>query len=200
MSERPDSDIHRRILFGLTILVAASFGYKHAFVVNGQDRWKQADVKIGRLSPTAFSELPRQIVVKLLSLGCTIPQTNDISGRHNVIKGSFQRPNQTDWAVLCSRHRTSSILIFWRGSTQQFSEIGKQRDNLFLQTVGGGAIAFSRKISPVGQRYILDHYREYHGPTPPPLNHQGIDDGFLGKASTIHFYYGHKWRELQGAD
>lgn len=189
--------MRNRIPLGLAILI----GVSSTSAVHGQDRWTEADRAVTRLSPTAFHQLPRQVVRKLLSLGCTIPQAKEILEPHNVIRGKFQRSNQTDWAVLCSRKRTSSILIFWKGSAGWFSEIAKARDSVFLQTVdGGGTIGFSRHILPVDKPYIWEHYREYHGPRPPPTNHQGIEDGFLEKASTIFYYYGRKWHELQGAD
>jgi len=80
-------------------------------------------------------------------------------------------------------------------------EIAKVPDNVFLQALDGpGTIGFSRTIAAADQKYILEHYREYHGPKPPSLNHQGIEDGFLDKASTIYYFFGHRWRELQGAD
>jgi hypothetical protein len=190
----------KRIPFGLAIAIVVSSVCQSGQIVHGQDRWTEADRVITRLSPNAFSELPRQVMRKLLSLGCTIPQARGISDQHNVIKGKFQRRKQTDWAVLCSRKRISSILIFWKGSAD-FSEIARAPDRVFLQTIdGAGTIGFSRAISSADKSYIMEHYREYHGPRPPPISHQGIDDGFLEKGSTIHYYYGRKWRELQGAD
>jgi hypothetical protein len=35
---------------------------------------------------------------------------------------------------------------------------------------------------------------------PPRIDHKGIDDAFVGKASEVHYYYRGKWLELQGAD
>ncbi|HXI24759.1 MAG TPA: hypothetical protein VNG71_12925, partial [Pyrinomonadaceae bacterium] len=169
--------------------------------IEAQDSWQKADAEVVRISPTAFPELPSRISRKLVRLGCTIPQAQGPLPRHNVIKGNFKRPGQTDWAVLCSRQRTSSIMTFWGGSAESFSEIAKISDDVFLQTIDGrGTIGFFRAISPASKTYILQHYREYHGPKPPPLNHQGIEDGFLEKGSTIYYHYRGRWRELQGAD
>ncbi len=166
-----------------------------------QDKWAAADSATLRLPPAAFSQLPKNIVQYLQGRGCTIPQTYLSREPHNVISGEFARQGQTDWAVLCSRNGESSILVFWRGSTKPVSEIAKAPDRGFLQTVSeGGKIAFSRAIEPVGRDYILGHYKEYGGRKPPPINHQGIDDAYVEKASVVRYYHRGKWLELKGAD
>jgi hypothetical protein len=132
---------------------------------------------------------------------CTIPQAKEIPARHNVIKGHFRRPKQTDWAVLCSRHRVSAVVIFWGGSANSVSQIARASDEGFLQTIDGDGTIVSlagsqRSIAPTSSNtiaIITDQSR-------PPIDHQGIDDAFLEKASTIHYHFRRKWRELQGAD
>jgi len=52
----------------------------------------------------------------------------------------------------------------------------------------------------VGREYILSRYRAYGGPKPPTIDHQGIDDAFLEKASVVHYFHAGKWRKLTGAD
>jgi hypothetical protein len=201
LSERVDNEMRKNIAFPLTFLVLVILTCTSTKTTHAQDSWLKADAEVVRLSPKVFHKLPPHVVRKLVSLGCTIPQAEENSVKHNVIKGRFKRANQTDWAVLCSRERASSILIFWGGSVDSFSEIAKAADSAFLQTIdGGGNIGFSRTIMPVNRAYILQHYREYHGPRPPPVNHEGIDDGFLGKGSTIHYYFRREWLQLQGAD
>jgi len=187
--------------FVLTVPVLLSLTWATTDTTRAQDRWLKADADVVRLPPTVFRELPRRVARKLVGWGCTIPQAKEISHRHNVIKGTFKRANQTDWAVLCSKGRRSSIIIFWGGSPDSFSKIATVADNVFLQTMDAdGKIGFSRHLLPAGKAYILQHYRDYHGPKPPPLNHQGIEDGFLEKASTIYYRFGRRWVALQGAD
>lgn len=188
-------------MVGLTFLSTVILISAPTKAVESEDRWLKADQEIMRLSPAVFRELPRRLVRKLLTLKCAIPQAKEIPERHNVISGNFSRANRIDWAVLCSRKGSSSILVFWGGSANSFSEIAKAHDRAFLQTIdGGGTIGFSRKISPVNGAYIVKHYHDYGGPKPPPINYQGIDGGFLGKASAIHYYFRDKWVQLQGAD
>jgi hypothetical protein len=54
--------------------------------------------------------------------------------------------------------------------------------------------------SPVGREYILKHYRAYGGPEPAAIDHQGINDSFVGKASVVRYFHAGKWLELTGAD
>lgn len=187
----------RVILFSLAVACVLCFPRGGAT----QDRWREADAAVVRLSPTAFPQLPRRVRRNLLSRGCTIPQTFADARPHNVISGEFARRGQTDWAVLCSRGGASSILVFWGGSAKSVAELAKGADRNFLQTVGGnGKIGFSRSIGAVGREYIHKHYTEYGGPKPPRIDHQGIDDGYLEKASRVLYYHRGKWLELQGAD
>jgi len=70
-----------------------------------QRQFDQAEGRIVRLPPRAFPELPGNVVRELQRRSCTIPQTAFTKNPHNVIKGEFARPGQTDWAVLCSVKR-----------------------------------------------------------------------------------------------
>lgn len=166
-----------------------------------QDKWRVADSATARIPPAAFTQLPRNVRRSLQARGCTIPQTFAETKPHNVISGQFAKKGQTDWAVLCSRNKVSSILVFWNGSTKLVSEIAKGEDRNFLQVVrGNGEIGFSRSIIAVGRDYILARYKAYGGRKPPRIDHQGIDDGYLEKASYVLYYHRGKWLELQGAD
>jgi hypothetical protein len=165
------------------------------------DKWKLADAATVRLSPQSFHQLPRKIIRSLEDRGCTIPQEFGNSEPHNVVSGEFMSRRQTDWAVLCSRKRNSSILVFWGGSVRKVSAVAPSPDIVFLQTIdGAGNIGFSRAISALGRDYILKHYEEYGGPKPPRIDHEGINDAYVEKASGVHYYYRGKWLELQGAD
>ena len=164
------------------------------------DDWDLADSQVKRIQPAVFSKLPKSHVGELQARRCTIPQTYGNRTLHNVIHGEFAKKGQTDWAVLCSKNRVSSILIFWGGSEKNVSEIAKGLDKGFLQGIGNGQIGYSREISVVGRKYILDHYKAYGGPKPPPISHVGINDAFIEKGSTVRYYYAGKWLELTGAD
>jgi hypothetical protein len=163
-------------------------------------KFEEPEKHIVRLPPTAFSSLPRTVVRELQRRGCRILQSPEIKKPHNVIRGSFAKRGQTDWAVLCSVKGVSRILVFWAGSGKQPAAVASAEDRHYLQGIGGNEIGYSRGISPVGKGWIMLHYREFGGPKPPPIYHQGIDDAFLGKASTTWYFYRGKWQCLSGAD
>jgi hypothetical protein len=163
-------------------------------------QFDQAARQISRLPPTAFPELPRNLVRELERRACTIPQEAFTKKPHNVIKGQFARPGEWDWAVLCSIKGVSTILVFWNGSEQNPAAIAPMEDRNFLQGITAGKIGYSRGISPVGKDFIMRHYDAYGGPKPPPVDHQGIDDAFIEKASVTWYSHGGRWLKLTGAD
>ncbi|WP_321472288.1 hypothetical protein [uncultured Paludibaculum sp.] len=163
-------------------------------------KFAEAEKRIVRLPPTAFPELPGQVVRALQRRGCTIPQPALATSPHNVLKGEFAKPGQTDWAVLCSVKGVSRILVFWNGSEKDPAAIASSEDRNYLQGISETAIGYSRGISAVGKDVIERHHRAYGGPTPPPIDHQGIDDAFLEKASVTWYFHGGRWMKLTGSD
>lgn len=185
----------------LSAVILIVFFVTFAQQANAQDKWQIADEATLRLSPTAFSQLPKIIVLSLQKRNCTVPQTFSNSTPHNVIRGQFAKRGQFDWAILCSRNRVSSILVFWNGSTKSVAEIARSDDKDYLQTIDDTPrIGFSRAIAAVGKSHIFAHYREYGGRKPPPIKHQGVNDAFIEKASLVHYFYRNRWLKLQGAD
>lgn len=166
----------------------------------GPDIWDEADTKVRRLSPDAFPELPAGIRGELEKRQCTVPQTFVSTHPHNVIHGEFSKKGQQDWAVLCSTGRASSILVFWAGSEKDVFAFPASPDKNCLQGIGEGKIGFSCDISVVGKDYILEHHKRYGGPTPPPIDHDGINGAFVGKASSALYREKGEWLSLTGAD
>ena len=144
-----------------------------------------------KLRPAAFPELPANLAAELDRRGCRVPQP-DTSRRQNVIRGQFATPGQTDWAVLCSMNGFSRILMFWNGSQSDFAETAKWPDPPLT-------VIYDHVIRAVDRKFMMDHYRAYGGPKPPPIDHQGIESGGE-KASVAFYYYRGKWLKLQGAD
>ena len=180
----------------MLLFLAGSFGGH----VQAQDEWTNADKQTIRLAPNRFSLLPKSIVNDLERRRCTVPQSYIEPDRHNVVRGEFKRKGQQDWAVLCSRNRRSSILLYWNGSTNGVSKIESIQDKDFLQGIGAGKIGYSRVIGIANARYINDHYKSYGGPKPPRISHHGINDAFAEKGSQVLYFHRGKWTKLQGAD
>ena len=170
-----------------------------------QDVWSRADSATVRAAPSRFPALPAAVRADLERRGCRIPQSAETGAPeplHNVISGAFTGKGGADWAVLCSVHDTSQILVYRAAAAAAFDSLARAADRNFLQTIdGAGRIAYSRKLMGASAAYIRSHANAYNGPTPPsPLDHEGIDDGFQGKGSEIYYYFGGKWLKLQGAD
>lgn len=164
--------------------------------VEQKDKWP-----VVRLSPQDFVELPQNLKDALENRGCLIPQVFDTKKKHNVISGEFSRNGKKDWAALCSKNEVTSILVFWEGSETSVSDIFSAPESAYMQDmVGDGTMGFSRAIDTVGKDYIISHYKEYGGTKPPKIEHDGINDAFVEKASTVLYFHQGKWMELQGAD
>jgi len=152
------------------------------------DKWALADRQTVRLVPGDFPQLPKRVRDDLYQRGCTIPQADCCSSEpHNVISGHFRNSRQIDWAILCSVNRRSSLLVYGGDSTGTVSALSNTADQYWLQGTGDNNIQFSHRISTVGTKYIVDHAR---GTIPhSAIVHEGIDDGFDGKASVVRYWY-----------
>ena len=165
------------------------------------EEWQAAARNIRRLPPDSFPQLPAAIRSALRARGCTVPQSYVDERPHNVISGQFARAQQQDWAVLCSRHDSSSVLIFWGASdTESPTELGRVRDAGYLQGIGEGRIGYSRIIEVASPATIREYAAAFHGPLPETLDHDGLEDAFAGKASALSYLDGGHWVALAGAD
>ena len=182
-------------LIGLAVM-------SHAQETFSSDEWDRADKEVVRLAPEAFDELPRQVKKELDRRQCTIPQVSGEWGddRHNVVRGRFKRPDQIDIAVLCSRNRVSSILVFPGGSVREVQELASVPDNVYLQRGVDRKIIYSRNISVADEETIRRYHAWFGGPALPPLNHDGINDSFAEKGSTVLYWHAGEWRTLRGMD
>jgi hypothetical protein len=168
-------------------------------VADGQ-RFETAARNIHRLPPEKFPQLLGNVAKVLRRDGCTIPQPFGASAPANVIRGKFFDKTNTGWAVLCSDGATSRILVFRNDADPTPEELAKAEDKNYLQGVANDQMGYSRMISATGRRFIMDRNRAYGGPKPPAIDHNGIDDAFLDKASVVHYRHAGKWLELAGSD
>lgn len=162
--------------------------------------WARADATMTRLLPSRVSMLPAAVRDELNKRGCRIPQPGlaPATTTRNVIRGHFLSPTSEDWAVLCSRARRSAILVFRGGAATHVDELGAADDASYLEAIAPGRAAFSRDISPATAAAIRAHRAETD--PRPTLDHDGIDDAFLEKGSTIWFWSTDRWLKLSGAD
>ena len=179
----------------VTVLMLVGVGSRYCMA---QDQWARADLAVRRLAPSAFPSLPPAIRGELEARHCTIPQVYSDPRAGNVISGHFRRPGQRDWAVLCSIQRVSRIIIFWSGRVRGATELAKSADRAYLQGTGHGGIGYSRAIAVVGADGL--HGGSEEGDPPGPIDHEGIDDAFVEKASVIWYLARGHWYRLVGDD
>ncbi len=149
-------------------------------------------------APRAVPSLPEAIRSVLEKQGCLIPF--GILDHTNVVKGSFAKQGQTDWAVLCSISGQTHIQVFWGGPASCPNQIASRSDTGDLSQSSNGKTEYYRGLGVVGKEYILSHHAAYGGPTPPSITHDGINDMYLEKASVVHYCHQGKWQQLTGAD
>ncbi|MET0535241.1 MAG: hypothetical protein ABW171_13560 [Steroidobacter sp.] len=164
--------------------------------------WDAADIETVRLAPEKIDALPPPIQQELTRLGCTVPQVSSASDRPgNFIIGRFLASSQTHIAVLCSRHRISSILVFATGSTRPVAELAEAPDKDFLQVIdGNGRIGFSRSLEVAQPHAIRSYHANSGGPELPSLDHDGIADAFAEKGSRVWYWHAGQWLQLMGSD
>lgn len=139
-----------------------------------------------------FPQLPAAVRDDLRMRGCTVPQPPASREPANAIRGHFYDPHHLDWAVFCDIRKTSTsmLLVYRSGNLSQPAVLERSILNHACWT----------QIAPVGEAYIMEHYRAYGGPKPPPIDHQGIDVGLCEKASTVSYFYRNHWLTLTGSD
>jgi hypothetical protein len=154
--------------------------------------------QITSLGPDAFPEIPSAVRSALQRRGCRVPQPFASRVPRGVIRGSFYRPGVVDVAILCMQRDVSVILIF-RGANANAVEEFQSRPNAnYMQTIdGAGRIGFSRAIAVASPAVIRRQHARYGGPLPKQLDHDGIDDLYVEKASTIWYWQG---RQVAAAD
>jgi hypothetical protein len=117
------------------------------------DHWRALLPGIPMQPPSAFADLPAGFRSELEALGCMIPQA--VGTRpNNVVRGSFGAKGQLDWAALCSRNRSSSIVVHWGGPAHCPRELDQKGD---VQLVSGeiGATEYARRLDVAQYYYPL---------------------------------------------
>jgi hypothetical protein len=182
------------------------------------------DNAIRKLQPGDVAGLPPEFVEKLNTRGCAIPQYGDV-GRAgdkaggsatadrpaseaagepatgaeatNVIHGEFARHGQEDWAVLCSKGGSSTIVIFWGKTTACPASLARLEDAHYLKRGKDKKVRYSRSIRALGESDLGDR-AGIAGLK--PFSHEGIDDRFVGKSSAFFYCSRGKWKIFPAKD
>ena len=138
-----------------------------------------------RLLPiSSFPQLPDFVAQQLVHRGCMIPQTYEAREPENVIHGSFEKKGSDDWAVLCSVNRVSTLYVFFQSDLANPISLRHQPDSEWL-----------------GVEWSLDYGSAWGIATHPArllkpkdsADHDGIDDAFVEKSISIHYFENGRW-------
>ncbi|HXO60450.1 MAG TPA: hypothetical protein VN850_01455 [Candidatus Acidoferrales bacterium] len=212
----------RRMMWRIGLIVAGGIGgtagFGYAQETKSVKPSVQKDNAIRKLQPGDVAELPPEFVDKLNARGCTIPQFGEVGrksdaggksamaggpasevagGPTNVIHGEFARHGQEDWAALCSKGGSSTIVIFWGKTTACPASLARLDDAHYLKRGKDKKVRYSRSIralgeSDLGERAGIAGLK--------PLSHQGIDDRFVGKSSAFFYCSEGKWKIFPSKD
>jgi hypothetical protein len=191
--------------------VLASAGICHARQPKSGKAGVEKDGGIRKLQPADVAGLPPEFVEKLNARGCSIPQFGDLGrasapaaagdaaadSTTNVIHGEFARAGQEDWAVLCSKGGSSTILIFWGKATGCPASLARLDDAHYLKRGKDKKMKYSRSIRALGQSDLGDRAGIAGLKS---FSHQGIDDRFVGKSSAFFYCSEGKWKIFPAKD
>jgi hypothetical protein len=161
---------------------------------------------VHRVPPDSFPELPKPVRDSLVSRGCQIPMPG--AERANVITGAFTRKGAIEWAVLCSVHDTSQILIVNATNGTAVDSLRKFSDLGWIQGNGNNTWLFSRMIAaaPMSELNVVPADTTSEGAVyfgaflPKPIDHDGIDEAFLDKTSSTFYFAKGKWIDVATSD
>jgi hypothetical protein len=157
---------------------------------------------IERLGPDDVPGLGVNVRAQLKRLRCTIPQTPSTARPHNVIRGHFLSARTSEWAVLCSRDATSTVLVI-DDAGKVLATLARGDDVNYMQADGHGGFVYSRAIAAVKPdrvRAALQRHGDAGEPPKLKLDHDGIDDRLVEKGSVTFFWSNGEWVEFVGAD
>jgi hypothetical protein len=166
---------------------------------DSDEAFEKANAEVVRLPPSSFPELPTAIRQELDRRKCTVPQTAGSAEPVNVIQGEFFRAGESAWAVLCSVNLETSILVVRTSSPKQAVELARQADLSQLQVLVTGSIGYSRQIQ-IAKKDFITRYAAQTGDKLPPIDHVGINDAYIGKASEVHYFYRGEWMVVASPD
>jgi hypothetical protein len=144
-----------------------------------------------RLLPVAsFPQLPPSVAQQLDRIGCLIPQTYEAHEPENVIHGAFEKKGSSDWAVLCSVDRVTTLYVFFQSDPANPIALRHQRDSEWLGVVWsldyGSAWGITR-LPPRLMRRTDD------------ADHDGIQDAFVEQSFTVHYFQNGRWTTIDSS-
>jgi hypothetical protein len=152
-----------------------------------------------RLLPLkSFPALPPVVAAQLDERKCMVPQTYEARAPENVVHASLERKGSDDWAVLCSVNGSSTLYVFFQSQPGAPMALRRQRDTEWLGSEMLGAYGSAWGIARRGpsQMRAAKGGSSLHG----SFDHDGIDDAFVEKSSTTHYFEDGRWMVLDNSN
>jgi hypothetical protein len=173
-----------------------AFSSEGSVTVNG----KSTPYQVEHLPASSFPELPTAVAAELNRRGCLIPQTYEAHGPENVIHGSFKRPGEIDWAVLCSAHGTVSLLVFFDGAAANPEVLATAAETARLElNNASGKLEFDWGIDVASPEQVHEAQSEMRR-RPARLDHDAVADSVIDGPTVYRFYAGNAWTNVETND
>ena len=141
-----------------------------------------------RLLPVAsFPALPGVVVAELDERKCMVPQTYEARAPENVVRASLEEKGSNDWAVLCSVNGLTTLYVFFQSQLSTPIALRHQRDSEWLGSEVAGDYGSAWGIARRGPSQIRG--AKARG----VFDHDGVEDAFVEKSSTTHYYQNGSW-------
>lgn len=152
---------------------------------------------IRHLPVSSFPDLPAPTANALTRRGCLIPQSYEAHHPENVIHGSFERPDSTDWAILCTeKDGKVSLLVFFSNDLGTPIHIaGTQELGLLQPLPSGKELGFGAAIDSASPERVHDAQNGLT-PRPPRLDHDAVVLTFLERNTVYRYFSNGKWTLL----
>ncbi|WP_446742881.1 hypothetical protein [Silvibacterium acidisoli] len=152
-----------------------------------------------RLLPLAsFPELPATVAAVLQTKNCLVPQTFEAHAPENVIPGAFEKEGSQDWAALCSADGVTTLYVVFGSHPATPVALRSQPDAKWLGSeqagVYGAAWGISRRP---GDQLRPARMQVQGGGSVHSYDHDGIEDAFVEKNSTVHYFEAGQWLVLE---
>jgi hypothetical protein len=153
-----------------------------------------------RLLPlTSFPSLPPVVAAQLDERKCMVPQTYEARAPENVVRATLERKGSDDWAVLCSVNGATTLYVFFQSQLANPIALRHQRDTEWLGSEVLGAYGSAWGISRRGPLQIRGARNSlFKGKN--TIDHDGIEDTFLEKSSTTHYFQEGSWTTIESAN
>lgn len=150
-----------------------------------------------RLLPLAsYPALPPGVAAQLQQRKCMVPQTYEARAPENVVHASLERKGSDDWAVLCSVNGATTLYVFFQSNPSLPMALRHQRDTEWLGSEVLGAYGSAWGIARRGSSQI----RQSRESGRIEADHDGVEDSFIDKSSTTHYFHDGSWITLENSN